>query len=186
MSIYIYTYYIIIKSRYITIHHLHHHGSPWNISGWPFSIEPPPSNESWWWIQTGPHHKFAWDASKGMFFFLPSNLPYKSTKTRANIAHTIHGTIVYLPIHEWLIVYGFHVGKVNIPSSHGCYGMGCLHLLALHLLFSNTWNPGSHLSTLRLDPKKQHGNKKPEPLTSWRLSHVQILLMVLSSTTWYG
>ena len=35
----------------------------------------PPSNESWRWIQAGPHHKFAWDASKGIHVFLPSNLP---------------------------------------------------------------------------------------------------------------
>ena len=97
-------------------------------------------------------------------FFLPSNLPCKSTKTRANIAHTIHGTIAYLPIHEWLIVYGFHVGKYTIVPWMLWDGLLTFACLPFNLLFSNTWNPGSHLSTLRLDPKKQHGNKTTEPL----------------------
>ena len=37
-----------------------------------------------------------------------------STKTQVTYTHTIHGTIAYLPIHEWLIFMVNYVGKYTI------------------------------------------------------------------------
>ena len=36
------------------------------------------------------------------------------------LSHIIHGCLVYWPIHEWVDLYAFHVGKYT--SNHGWYG----------------------------------------------------------------
>ena len=95
----IYKYIIIINiniSQFTIYITMDHHGT--SPAG-RFHVSPPPSNESWRWIQTGPHHKFSWGRfERYVCFFYLLIYHKKSTNSRANIPIPSMGRL-YIYLH---------------------------------------------------------------------------------------